>query len=278
MKTSILLFILFVSAAVMGQESILSRYQSAMNLYQSGRLPEAYQILKDIEQKCDTKDTVYNDILWYCVGSSARLEKMFRDAEKFDSSLHYGLEALSYIQRGLPFFDAKFAAREDWMIKNIIVSYFGLNQIENAEKYKAVLYTAYRDSKLPNGLDKYFNFDFFKLNGKNVWGYEWYPELGDAGTEGSFTKVLYYVYSTNADGTDKDQLYRLHVLKFHTIDDSVKFDYILTARWDNDGHEVSKTLYKYTYSKKIDYLKLRNDIEEVIRNNDKADAEKELKK
>jgi hypothetical protein len=67
-------------------------------------------------------------------------------------------------------------------------------------------------------------------------------------------------------------------LKFHTIDDSVKFDYILTARWDNDGHEVSKTLYKYTYSKKIDYLKLRNDIEEVIRNNDKADAEKELKK
>lgn len=63
-----------------------------------------------------------------------------------------------------------------------------------------------------------------------TFGVEWYLELGDPETEGSFSKIVYYVYSTNPDGTDKGQLYRLHVLKFHKSDDSVKFDYVLTKR------------------------------------------------
>ncbi|MGO8055637.1 hypothetical protein, partial [Rhizobium leguminosarum] len=108
----------------------------------------------------------------------------------------------------------------------IVVSYFGMGQIENAKKYKDILYTAYKEKKLPKGLDEYYNFSFFKWDNKNVWGYEWFEELPDNRSDRSFSKVVYYVYSTNPDGTDKDQLYRLHVLMFHKIDASIKFDYV----------------------------------------------------
>src|SRR5690606_32999310 len=178
-------------------------------------------------------------ILWYYVGATSELEKQNRTAEKFDKSLQFGLEALKLIEKGKSYFDEKFASREYWMQKNIVVSYFGLGQIDNALKHKDILYKAYKDKKLPDGLDKNFNFTFFKWEDKNIWGYEWYPELGDPETQGSFSKIVYYVYSTNPDGTDKDQLYRLHVLKFHKFDSSEKFDYVLTKRLETATNEVS---------------------------------------
>jgi hypothetical protein len=155
-------------------------------------------------------------------------------------------------------------ARKYWMYKNIVVSLFGLRQIDNARKYQGLLYKAYQEKKLPEGIDGYYNFEYFKWKGKNVWGYEYYPELGDPETKGSFSKIVYFVYSTNSDGTDKEQLYRLHVLKFHKIDDSVGFDYVLTKRLETATNEPSGTLYAYTYSKEIDYEKLHRDIRAVL--------------
>lgn len=61
-------------------------------------------------------------------------------------------------------------------------------------------------------IDHHFNFEFFRHNGNNVWGYEYYPSRGDPETGGSFSKVVYFVYSSNEDGTDKEQLFLLHLL------------------------------------------------------------------
>jgi hypothetical protein len=231
-----------------------------------------------MEVKCDKKDTLYKYVLWYYVGATSELEKQHRTSEKFDKSLQYGLEALKLIEKGKSYFDEKFATREFWMQKNIVVSYFGLGQIENAIKHKDFLYKSYKDKRLPDGLDKNFNFTFFKWEDKNVWGYEWYPELGDPETEGSFSKIVYYVYSTNPDGSDKHQLYRLQVLKFHKFDNSVKFDYVLTKRLETATNEVSGTLYAYTYNKKIDYLKLQTDIKEVLKGNYEPHSKSTIKK
>ena len=274
MKHSILVMILFVSAFVYGQKEIIFEYKKADSLFQNENYKEAFKILKEIEPLCDVKDTLYNYILWYYAGAATQLEKQYRMNEQFEISLKYGLETLELIKKGKNFFDEKFASREFWMYKNVIVSYFGLGQPDNAKKYKDLLYKAYKENRLPDGINEYFNFDYFRWDNKNIWGYEWYEELPENRSSKSFSKIVYYVYSTNPYGTDKDQLYRLHVLMFHKFDNSVSFDYVLTKRLETVKNEVSGTLYAYTYNKNIDYVKLHSDIKEVLKGNYKPINEK----
>ncbi|MEZ4805201.1 MAG: hypothetical protein R2852_06895 [Bacteroidia bacterium] len=151
-------------------------------------------------------------------------------------------------------------------IKNLIVSYFGLGQIEKAKKHKDILYKAYKQKKLPEGIDGYFNFHFFKFKDKNIWGYEWYPKLPKDRISSSFTKIVYYVYSTNPDGTDNEQLYRFHVLMFHKISKETKFDYLLVKKVETDKGLISSSYYQYTYLEDIDYKKLSDDIKEILTN------------
>jgi hypothetical protein len=267
MKNLMPFLFVILSGMSYGQSGILRDYQLADSFLQINDFKKAYLIFKEIEPKCDRNDTLYTYILWYYTNSATQVEKGFRENQQFDSSLHYGLEALKLIEKGKAFFDGKFASREYFMIKNIVVSYFGLGQLDNAKKYKALLYAAYKQKALPEGIDEYFNFTFFKWKDKNIWGYEWFEELPEDRFSKSFSKVIYYVYSTKADGSDKDQLYRLHVLMFHNIDPSVKIDYVLTKRLETARNEVSGTLYDYTYTKDIDYAKLQADIKEVLKGN-----------
>ncbi|MGC4101198.1 hypothetical protein [Ferruginibacter sp.] len=279
MKTKFIILFLVVSSCMYGQTGILEKYKVAASSLREDNFSNAYKILKEIEPQCDLSDTIYNYILWDYVNATTQVEKIFRDKEIFDSSLAYGLEALKLIEKGKPVFDEKFGEREYWMVKNIIVSYYGLGQIDKAQKYKDILYTAYKEKKLPQStIGKYFNFSFFKWDGKNVWGYEWYADLPQNRNESSFSKVVYYVYSTNADGTDKEQLFRLHVLMFHKIDPSIKFDYVLTKRLETAKNEVSGTLYAYTYNENIDFKKLQNDIKEVLKGNYQPEAQTIIKK
>lgn len=272
MKKLLTILLLIISTTTFGQSEILKMFQKADSLLQADNILGAYNIFKNIEPQCDKKDSLYSYILWYYVGATSELERQNRSNEKFDQSVQYGLEALRLIEKGKNYFDEKFALRAYWMHINLIVSYFGLEQFDKAQKHKDILYKAYEEKKLPEGIDEFFIFTFFKWGDKNVWGYEWYPELGDPETEGSFSKIVYYVYSTHSDGSDNQQLYRLHVLKFHKFDNSVKFDYVLTKRLETATNEVSGTLYGYTYNKKIDYEKLQADIKEVLKGNYKPET------
>lgn len=278
MKNTLTFLLLTISVITFGQTEILKKYYTADSLLQVNNFKEAYNLLKEIEPKCDKNDTLYSYILWSYVGVTTTLEKQYRISEKFEKSLQFELEALSLIEKGKAYFDDKFASREYWMQKNIVVSLFGLGQLENAQKHKDILYQAYKDKKLPDGLDEYFNFTFFKWEGKNVWGYEWFEELPEDRFSKSFSKIIYYIYSTNEDGSDKDQLYRLHVLMFHNIDPKNKIDYVLTKRLETAQNEFSGTLYAYTYTKDIDYKKLQADIKEIIKGKYKSDTQSIIKK
>ncbi len=264
MKKHFTILFLTISTLTFGQTEIYSKYKTADSLLQTDNFLEAYKILKEIEPECDKNDTLYNYILWYYIGTISELERQNRMTEQFEISLKLGLEALELIKKGKSRFEEKFAEREYWMNKNIIVSYFGLGQFDNAKKYRDILYKAYKEMKLPEGIDGYFNFDFFKLNDQNIWGYEWYPELPKDRFSSSFTKIVYYVYSTNADGTDKDQLYRFHVLMFHQNGKDSKFDYLLEKQMETNEASISGSYYQYTYNEDIDYKKLKDDIKEII--------------
>ncbi|HRG90370.1 MAG TPA: hypothetical protein PLW44_15205 [Chitinophagales bacterium] len=276
MKTMLLFFAIAISACCNSQ-NITVQCQQADSLLQVQNFSAAYKIIKQVALS-NINDTLYPDALWYYVAAATMLEKEQRLNEKWDSALIYAMEVLAAIEKGENYFKDKFAIRKYWMYKNIIVSYFGLRDLNNAKKYQQKLYAGYKNKTLPVGLDQYYNFEFFKWQGKNVWGYEYYPQLGDPETEGSFSKIVYYIYSTKEDGTDKDQLYRLHVLKFHKFDNSTKFDYVLTKRLDAATEEVSGTFYSYTYNKQIDYQKLMADIREVLNGNYNPSTQSTIKK
>ncbi len=278
MKYTITLLIITLSSKIFTQNVILDQYLKADKYYQEENYSEAYTIFKEIEPKCDKEDTLYNYILWYFVNTTSELERQNRMNEKFENALQFAGEALSLIEKGKPYFDENFASREFWMEKNIVVSYFGLGDLENAQKHKDILYQAYKENTLPDGLDEYFNFTYFKWEDKNVWGYEWFEELPEDRFSKSFSKIVYYVYSTKKDGSDKDQLYRLEVLMFHSMDKTLKIDYVLTKRLETAKNEVSGTLYAYTYTEDIDYVKLQADIKEVLKGNYEPDTKSINKK
>jgi len=272
MKLITCVFALFlVSSAAPAQVDINKRYQQADSLLKHDNVGEAYTIFKEIKPLVAKTDTLYNYIVWYYISTATQLENRSRMKEDFSSSLKYGLEALALIRENKENFDSKFAAREPWMIKNVGVSYFGLGQLDEAKKYTELLYQGYREKTLPKGIDGYFNYDFFTLDSMNVWGYEWYHELPEDRFSTSFTKIVYYVYSRNADGSDKDQLYRLHVLMFHKIDEKAP-DYVLTKIYDTEKEEIAGTYFKYMYYKDIDYRKLKEDIKTVIKTNLQPDS------
>lgn len=265
---------LSITTISLAQNNIDIKYQRAYSLLKTNNIDEAYKTFKEIKPLLNRTDTLYNYVIWYYLSATGQLEESFRLKENFDSSLSYGLESLDLIKENKDLFDQKFADKESWMIKNIIVSYFGVGQIEEANKYKALLYNGYKEKTLPKGIELYFNYDFFTIDNKNIWGYEWYPELPIDRFSSSFTKVVYYVYSRNPDGTDKDQLYRFHVLMFHG--DGVKFDYLLERQQEDENGTISGSYYKYTYKKDIDYKKLKDDIKSIVVNKIEPDSRRTI--
>ena len=268
MKPIICLFALFaISFTAYAQESNKEICIICDSLLKENKHFDAYKCYKEIKSGIDNKDSLYNYVTFYYIIALTQLENEARMKEDFLTSLKYGLEALKLTQDNKQyFFDEKFSAREQWMLKNIIVSNFGLGRIEEAKKYKDILYKGYKEGKLPNGIDEYFNFDFFRIDKKNIWGYEWYPELPENRFSGSFTKIVYYVYSTNEDGTDNEQLYRYHVLMYHHDSKDSKFDYLLERQQEIDNTTVSGSYYQFTYKKDIDYAKLKQDVTKIIKN------------
>ena len=271
------LFLLFCMPVLAhSQTDYMKEYIIADSLIQNNKMEEAYPILKQLEQQVPQTDTLYSYILWYQTEITTYLESINRMSENFESSRKYGLEALELIRKGKDIFDDAFAMREAFMIKNIVVSNFGLGKYDDAKQYKDLLYKAYQDKTLPEGIDEYFNFDYFKWEDKNIWGYEWYAELPKDRFSSSFTKIVYYVYSTNPDGNDNEQLYRLHVLMFHS--NQASFDYVMTKYLDQAKDEISGTLYAYTYKEDINFEKLHNDVIEILKGNIQPDTKQVITK
>lgn len=278
MKKINILILLLIPIIGFGQNDYLTEYQKAEILLQTNEIDTAFVKFKELEKSLPKNDTLYEYALWYKVATATHLQEINRYQEKFEKSLDYAKEALDGIEKGIEIFDEEFAKRKFFMVKNIIVANYGLDNFEEGKKWKAKMYEAKEKNQLPEGIDQNFNFDFFKFEGKNIWGYEWYAELPKDRFSSSFTKVVYYVYNTNADGSDKDQLYRLNVLMFHNIDPSNNIDYVLTKRLETAVNEVSGTLYAYTYNEDIDFEKLKNDVKEVLKGNLKPDTKRTTKK
>ncbi len=234
------------------------------SLCQSGLFDEAYQYAKQRWQGLPAdKSRTYKDATFDYYRTAYMLEMAYRYQENFGEALKLDEEMLTLMKPETDYF----------AIRNKIVCYSGLGNYKKAAENRALLYKAHKKNKLPceYELCHYYNFDFFKIDTLNIWGYEWYDELPKNRFSTSFTKVVYYVYSTNPDGSDKDQLYRLHLIMFHGTD--MPFDYIMTRYISTENSEIRSSMYEYTYKENIDYEKLHNDVIEIVKGGKKTDTQ-----
>lgn len=233
------------------------------SLCQAGLYEEAYQYAKQRWQSLSPdKSQAYKDATADYYRTTFMFEMVYRYQEKFEEALKLNEEMLALRKPETDYF----------AIRNKIVCYSGLGNYEKAAENRALLYKAHKKKKLPceYELCHYYNFDFFKIDTLNIWGYEWYDELPKNRFSTSFTKVVYYVYSTHPDGSDKDQLYRLHLIMFHGTD--MPFDYIMEKHISTENGKMRSTMYEYTYKEDIDYKKLHNDVMEIVKGGKKTDT------
>lgn len=265
MKAISLILILF-PFLIFSQNDNLTQFHKANNYNTLNQPDSAYHIFKKLETHVLKSDSLYPFLLSNKALSIIELEKTARLSENFQQSLDYGLEAFRAFQEVKGSMSLELKKKEFIVIKNIVISSFGLGDFEGAQKWKELLYKAQKARLLSGTLANNFNFDYFKVDDLNVYGYEWYEEYPTSPYDKSnFTKVVYYVYNTNPDGTDKEQLYRLHLEKFNGT--ARNMDYVLTKKSGSGPNETSVTLYAYPYVKKIDFQKLQNDVKEIAGGN-----------
>lgn len=263
---SLLFLILFIPFLSFSQNDNLIQYQKALDYSAIGKPDSAYVVIKRLEKHILKSDSLHVFVLESKISALMELEKEARRTESFQKSLEYGLEAWESIQKGRAILQAEVVRNEYVLTKNLVVSYFGSGNIEQGLEWKAKLYQFHKAGLLPRELNTYFNFDFFTVDDLNVWGYEWFEEYPRSPYDKSnFTKVIYYIYTQKADGSDHEQLYRLHLEKFNGT--ARNMDYVLTKKSGSGLDETSVKLYAYPYVKKIDYQKLQNDVREIAGGN-----------
>lgn len=273
------ILILLISNTSYGQADISKLIEEADSAYFDYKdYNKALGLYSDVKDSIDEKHKDFGYIVDKIARNLFNLE--LESSIKFDTegSIKYSKEFIELADEYPLFINEEVLAKKYFMYKNLVVANFARGGLSEAKKYQNKLYKAYKNGELPEGIDKYYNFEFFKWDDKNVWGYEWYKTIPEDRLESSFSKIVYYIYSTNPDGSDKDQLYRLHVLMFHKADNSTTFDYVLTKRIETATEETGGTLYSYTYNDPIDYIKLRQDIREVLKSNLEPDVKSFRKK
>lgn len=243
--------LILCSLQLAAQTDSYTAYINANVLLRTGLIKEARPVFRQLEERMSDEDTLYAYVLWYYTATLTELEERSRLAEDWSESLKLAKEALGVIEKGKPYFDRRFKQREYWMTNNMIVSYFGLNKLEKAKQLQEKLHKAYAQYKLPKGIKEYYNFEYFKQDSLNVWGYEMYPK-----PDGS-SKILYFIYNTHADGTDYNLQYSLELIK-----KGLEKEYQLTIR----KNEELSALQTYTYPAPLDYSKLREDVRQVVSN------------
>ena len=259
-------FLLVASVISFGQttEDLIAKADTA----QIGKndFNTAIEIYRKIKPQLNKSDKNYRLVEGKLAAALFNQEIKESKNNNFSKSLDLSKEFIELLNKDSTYFTAKQINSKYWAYKNIIVDYFGLGQRDMAKPYQDKLYQGYKNKELPKGLDTHYCFEKFVYENKNVWGYEWYPQLGDKETEEVFSKHVYYIYSSDDEGNDKEQLYTLHTRKVHKLDPKEP-DFVLTLKiFDEQGEEKrSSTFWKYTFSNPVDYVKLHNAIVEILK-------------
>lgn len=274
--TIILTMLFTVPNLTFGQTS-KQKIQEANEFLDNKDYVNSLKLFRELHNQVSRKDTTFNDIAY---GLSASLFYTLLDIKANDdwkTTADLSIEFIKVLEDDKDFISEGLQEKKYLAYKDLVVAYFGLGQRDKAKPYQQKLYDAYKKKQLPEGIDQYYNFEKFVLNNQNVWGYEWFAQLGDKEAEGSFSKQVYYIYSRDSVGGDKDQLFTLETVKVHKFKKDEP-DFVLTKRVYDKKQEQSETIWTYTFDNPIDYEKLHKAIVEFLKGGVKTDTKSIIKR
>lgn len=273
MRTTTTIFFLFFCACIWGQNNIDLLFQKADSTYFDYKdYNKALGLYNKIKSQLKTSDKDYAYTVDKIAKSIFYLQLQVAEKDNWEQSISLSNQFIDVVEKESKYIEPELEVKKYWMYKNIVVGYFGLDQQKKAIPYQEKLYQAHKDNKLPKGLNEYYCFEKFVYNNQNVWGYEWYANLGDKEAEGSFSKQVYYIYSRDDVGSDKEQLYTLETVKIHKLKSGGP-DFVLTKRVNKEDQEVSQSIWAYTFANPVDYTKLHNAIVECLKGDIKTDTQ-----
>lgn len=266
---------LFVGASSTDAQDHSARFQNTGKLFASGEHEKALEQIRELDQVKNLDDTLKKDVRWAYLSSLAALSKAARNQEQWAKAKKFTEESVKVLENSKNDFEGEFLeqlnSRKFWAYKNMVLCCTGLGELDQVKTYREKLYEGYRKKKLPEGIDECFNFDFVRIDGKNVWGYEYFPPSDGSESKGGFSKYVYHIFRAKEDGTDGEGLFRLHAVTIHKLSESDVDLYVLTLRWMEDGLDERRSLFEHVYHVPIDMKKLRNDIREFVKANPKLD-------
>lgn len=264
--------ITFLTNAAYAQDHAV-RFAQAGKHFTRGELKEALAIVKQLDESGELDGELKKDVRWARLGALSALAKQARNKVQWAAAHEYTKQSIEILDKSDQDFDGPFLQqlndRKCFAWKNMVVTCYGLNELEEAQRYKENLYQAYQQKKLPKGVDQYFNFEFLRIENLNVWGYEYF-QAASKQEQDEAPQYVYHIYSTNNDGTDNKPLYLLVLVEIPKVNVDDKTVFAISKRWKVDGQQQnakqqSETLYDYRYADPVDLEKLRADVRKLVK-------------
>ena len=147
-------------------QSNADKFEQGRVLFAEGKHAEALKLIQELDQVEDLEESLKEDVRWAHVSTLRALAKSSFRKEAWEDSQQWTKQILDLLEKSADEFSDSFvnelATRRPWTIKDMIVACHGLDQMEEAKKYTEQLYDLYRNESLPDGIDEYFNFEFFR--------------------------------------------------------------------------------------------------------------------
>jgi hypothetical protein len=248
-----------ISVIVGGQASQQKKLQEAYAYLDKKDFANSLKLFQELHTQVARNDRSFADV---ALGLSSSLYYTLLDVMKkndWKATVDLADRFLKVLKDDETFLDPAVLGKKVWAYKDLIVAYFGLGQRDKAKPYQDLLYQAYKEKQLPDGIDRSYNFEKFVYNDLNVWGYESYAELKDQEAGRSFSKHVYYIISRDDEGNDKEQLYTLETVRVHKLKDDLP-DYVLTKKTSSEENVKNETYWTFTFNDPVDYEKLHQAI------------------
>ena len=252
-----------MSLAVSAQSGQLQKLKDAFGYLDKKDFSNSLKLFRELHSQVDRTDPSFS---YVASGTAESLFSMLLDVMKRNDwkwTIDLSNEFLKLLEEDASVLDPSWLKKKHWVHKDLVVAHFGLGQWDLAKRYQDLLYDAYNKNLLPEGIDRQYNFEKFVHNGMNVWGYESYGPLEASGQGTSFSKHVYYVFSRDAEGNDKDSLFTLETVKVHKLTEDLP-DFVLTKRVYQKDQVETETYWAFTFNDPIDYEELHRRIVEFL--------------
>ncbi len=259
MKKFLLIPVLILVTYCAGAQSSTNaeKLKQAKERLAAGDHHHALAAFRKLHAQMSASDASYGEVangLFETLYGTAADVKAVND---WNNLLDISTEALQILDQDAQYFDTIVGQKRYKLYENIIVAHFGTKQRLLATGFQQKLLEAYKNQQLRGDLKEQYNFEkMLSGNTLNVFGYEKFvaPNGDDLRNN---SRIAYHVYTRNQDGTNKEELYSLEIIKVAKPKANAA-EYVLAKRTTGKKQDTLEIFADRTYTASDDYAGLHD--------------------